>query len=405
MLKIFYSTAMSVSSNDSFSPSAGKPDLLMLDLMKTRKDFEIVDITPLERSDLYLVHDKKYVDDVLDLNISNGFSNRSPDVAHALPYVCGSMVQASLDSFQNKSITLSPTSGAHHAGYNFGGGYCTFNFLALAALLVHKQGAKKVGIIDLDCHHGNGTVDIIKKLNFDFIKHYSYGQDPMAKTDKDAWLKKLKSIVQGFLDCDFVIYNAGVDSHITDPLGGYLTTADIKLRDEIVLNILREKNIPITISLAGGYQKDKKTGSIQKVIDLHKIMIDIACDLLNPPIVYGHSYRFVNLINWSHELNQSVINFHANYGVFPNIMLANEYTLSRLDFVANTNQEKIKGGDDQSSPSEFVALSGFKGDGYDLCWCIDNNLADFEYDLIFDSNPGDGIPVSDAEKVKKAKTA
>ena len=104
------------------------------------------------------------MDGVLNLTCSNGFGNKSPEVAAALPWVAGSMVAATLTALNNKTVTISPTSGAHHAHYRNGGGFCTFNFLVLAALKAHEAGAKKVGIIDLDCHYGDGTQDIINTL-------------------------------------------------------------------------------------------------------------------------------------------------------------------------------------------------------------------------------------------------
>jgi acetoin utilization deacetylase AcuC-like enzyme len=282
MLKVFYSKSQNVKSNSSFSPSAGKPELIVESWKKRKQQFQISDFAPVTRIDLKLVHDPKYVDGVLDLTIKNGFGNINPDVAKALPWVCGSMVAATLDAFINKTITISPTSGAHHAGYGHGGGFCTFNFLALAAIKAHVAGAKKVGIIDLDCHYGDGTQDIINTLKLDFIKHYSYGGDPVSRRDSKAWLDKLPEIVSGFQDCDLIIYNAGVDSHIDDPLGGYLTTEQIEMRDYLVINVAKKNRVPMVISLAGGYQKDAE-GGISKVLELHGIMFNAAwfADKLN----------------------------------------------------------------------------------------------------------------------------
>jgi acetoin utilization deacetylase AcuC-like enzyme len=275
MLKVFYSKNQSVKGNNSFSPSAGKPDAVVDSWKKRNQHFEIINYEPVLRDDLKLVHDSSYVDGILDLKTANGFGNRSSAVADALPWVAGSMVAATLDALKNKGITISPTSGAHHARYATGGGFCTFNFLVLAAIKAHQAGAKKVGIIDLDCHYGDGTQDIINKLDLKFIKHYSYGGDPIAYRDSRAWLDKLPTIVEGFKDCDLIIYNAGVDSHIDDPLGGYLTTEQIEERDGLVIGVLRKPPIPMVISLAGGYQKDEQ-GEIPKVLELHGIMFNAA---------------------------------------------------------------------------------------------------------------------------------
>lgn len=278
MLKVFYSPNQSVKSNQSFSPSAGKPEIVVRSWIASGKTFELVDFAPVSRDDLKLVHAPSYVDGVLDLTTVNGFGNKNAEVASALPWVAGSMVAATLEAFKSGSITISPTSGAHHAHYTHGGGFCTFNFLVLAALFAHREGAKKVGIIDLDCHYGDGTQNIIDELHWDFIKHYSYGNDAEAKRSSDKWLKQLQATVLGFDHCDLVIYNAGVDCHIDDPLGGYLTTEHIIQRERVVLEILTDLKIPVAVSLAGGYQKDS-SGDISKVVELHTYMFDQALAL------------------------------------------------------------------------------------------------------------------------------
>ena len=275
MLKVFYSENQSAKSNSSFSPSAGKPEQVVESWKKRNQPFSIENFEPVTRDDLKLVHDPEYVDGVLDLKMMNGFGNKNPEIAKALPWVAGSMVAAALDAYKNKTITISPTSGAHHANYYGGSGFCTFNFLVLAAIKAHLAGAKKIGIIDLDCHYGDGTEEIINKLNLDYIKQYTYGGDHLAKTNSEKWLETLPSIVEGFKDCDLIIYNAGVDPHVDDPLGGYLTTEQIEQRDSIVIGVLRKPQIPMVVSLAGGYQKDK-SGSIQKVLDLHGLMFNAA---------------------------------------------------------------------------------------------------------------------------------
>ena len=278
MLKVFYSENQTAKSNDSYSPSAQKPALVVDSWMKTSKPFELCDFLPVTRSDLKLIHEPSYVDGVLDLKTLNGFGNKNRDVATALPWVAGSMVAATLDALKNKSITISPTSGAHHATYIHGSAFCTFNFLVLAALKAHHSGARKVGIIDLDCHYGNGTDDIVKTLNLNFINHYTFGGDGLSRSRITSWLDSLPEKVMGFRDCDIVLYNAGVDSHIDDPLGGLLTTEQMRQRDFCVLKNLHDLNIPIAISLAGGYQKDKQ-GGISKVLELHGLMFDIAWEL------------------------------------------------------------------------------------------------------------------------------
>ena len=126
-------------------------------------------------------------------------------------------------------------------------------------------------------HYGNGTQDIIDRLGLHFVKHYSFGGDGLAcRESAEQWLAKLPSIVQGIArEANVIIYNAGADPHIDDPLGGVLTTEQLKKRDEIVFEAARMFNVPVAVSLAGGYQQD-----IRKVLDVHDNTFEVACKVI-----------------------------------------------------------------------------------------------------------------------------
>jgi acetoin utilization deacetylase AcuC-like enzyme len=126
-----------------------------------------------------------------------------------------------------------------------------------------------VGILDHDCHYGDGTDDIIRRLGLDFIKHYSFGSEKIEKgTKAQAWLKRLPDIVRTFRKVDLLIYNAGVDAHLDDPLGGVLSTQQLEQRDLLVFRHARHWGLKVCVSLAGGYQADRD-GSISRVLGLH----------------------------------------------------------------------------------------------------------------------------------------
>lgn len=273
-MKVFYRDEQTAKRNSSFSPSAGKPAKALESWRKLDPAVEVISFEAATREQLYKVHDPRYVDGVLDLKSNNGFGNRYPEVASVLPFVAGSMVAATLHALKTSDNTFSPTSGAHHACYDHGGGFCTFNFLALAAVEAYEAGARKVGIIDCDMHFGNGTEDIIRKIGMHFVKHYSFGGDSLANRDaSELWLSKFPSIVQRLIQgVDVLIYNAGADPHVDDPLGGVLTTEQMKKRDEIVFEAAYNANVPIAVSLAGGYQED-----IRKVLDVHDNTFKAAC--------------------------------------------------------------------------------------------------------------------------------
>ena len=70
-----------------------------------------------------------------------------------------------------------------------------------------------------------------------------------------------------------LFYQAGADPHIDDPLGGYLTTEQMKRRDDIVFMVAKDLDLPIVWNLAGGYQEP-----FQKVLDIHQNTLDACLD-------------------------------------------------------------------------------------------------------------------------------
>lgn len=268
-MKVFYDPRQSVPTNESFSPSAQKPAQVVKSWKQLGIPYEERSFAPLTAEEIALAHDPAYVADVLACKRANGFNNKSPEVAKALPWVCGSMVAAALHAYKTGETAFSPTSGAHHAGFAHGGGFCTFNFLVIAAILAHQNGAKRVGIIDLDHHYGDGSADIIRKLDLSFITHYTFGAQYVRKgLSAERWLARLSNDLLQFSGCDLLLYNAGVDSHEFDQLGGILTTGQMARRDHIVFSMAHTLGIPICTSLAGGYQRDD-SGSIAPVLRLH----------------------------------------------------------------------------------------------------------------------------------------
>lgn len=250
--------------NTSGSPSAGKPALVLESWKALGLPIEAVNFKPCSMAQMSLAHSTEYVRAVMSLERSNGFGNAYPEVRDSLPYTTGSMAQAALYSFKTGEPSASLTSGFHHASYSNGGAFCTFNGLIIAAQVCRLAGAKKVGIIDLDMHYGNGTEDIIKKLGLDYIEHYTFGGNHVTSENADAWLAELPKIICKFGEVDVLLFQAGADPHINDPLGGVLTTEQMRRRDEIVFRVAKQLKIPVVFNLAGGYQEP-----LRKVLDIH----------------------------------------------------------------------------------------------------------------------------------------
>ncbi len=147
---------------------------------------------------------------------------------------------------------------------------------AIAAhyLLFHNL-AKKILIVDLDVHQGNGTAEIFKNEprvftfsmhgqgNYPFKKEVSDLDIPLDKNTDDAtYLKLLSTILPNLIEeeqPDFMFYLSGVDILATDKLGTLgMSLHGCAQRDAMVFKMAKEKSIPIQCSMGGGYSPDIK---------------------------------------------------------------------------------------------------------------------------------------------------
>jgi acetoin utilization deacetylase AcuC-like enzyme len=268
---VFYNKNQCVSEDVGYSPSARKPKLVVEAWRQLGYPINIMKIRALSIEEIAVAHDKNYVKGILSGKLKNGFENKSLNVAKSLQWTTGSFFCAAAHAFVHKVNTFSPTSGFHHAGYNYANGFCTFSGLTIAAILLKTQHkAKRIGILDLDAHAGDGTEDTIYKTKSqDFISHYSLGNHDIAKHNNIEWLENLPTLIrETFADCEILLYQAGVDCHEDDPevQSGHFTTEQIYLRDKLVYATCSELKIPVVTNLAGGYQNP-----LQKVIDLHNL--------------------------------------------------------------------------------------------------------------------------------------
>ncbi|HQR72912.1 MAG TPA: hypothetical protein PLE54_20120 [Burkholderiaceae bacterium] len=254
----------------SFSPSAGKPRDVVADWRAAGLPIDVRSFDPLTRGDLSLVHDPEFVSGMLAGQLINGFGNRDPRVAAACLHTTGAMTAAAREAIRNRRVAVAPVSGFHHAGHSWCGGYCTFNGLMAAAALLRASGlARRVGILDLDQHYGNGTQDIIDTLGARWVRHYTAGRYDFQPSGADAFLRKLPEVLARFSDCDVLLYQAGADPHVDDPLGGWMTTAQLMRRDRIVFREALQMGLPVAWNLAGGYQRHAD-GGIGPVLAIHR---------------------------------------------------------------------------------------------------------------------------------------
>jgi acetoin utilization deacetylase AcuC-like enzyme len=178
------------------------------------------------------------------------------------------------------NVAVSPTSGFHHACYRQAGGFCTFNGLLAAAVEVQRLGlAKKILILDFDNHYGNGTDDIIKRLGLTDITHITANKsyDTAAQALAQAGM-----VLSGESKAyDLILFQAGADINVDDPLGGILTTSEMRARDSLIFSGAAMRQTPIVWNLAGGYHKDD-AGSLEPVLALHRQTMEICIKVRRP---------------------------------------------------------------------------------------------------------------------------
>lgn len=262
-IPVFYSPEQ-VAEPQGASPSASKPRQVLESWQARGFPIQVLEPRPVTADDLALAHDWRYVDDVLSLRAPNGFGNRNASVARSLPWTSGSMLSAALAALDSRLVACAPCSGFHHARYDEGAGFCTFNGLMVAALKLKALGrVARIGILDCDQHYGDGTDEIIdRKAPGGWIRHVTAlrGYRREAKPFLDA----LPGLVASFVGCDLLLYQAGADPHVDDPLGGFLDDDQLAERDRIVFREARRLGIPVAWNLAGGYQDP-----LRNVLDIH----------------------------------------------------------------------------------------------------------------------------------------
>ena len=252
---------------------------------------------PCSDETLKRAHSEKYIKDIKNKTLDEngvkkiGFPLVDSVVQRSLVATGGTVLAAKL-AISNR-LACNTAGGSHHATFDSGAGYCVFNDVAVAAQYLLDRGlAKKILIVDLDVHQGNGNSDIFKnnKSVFTFSMH-SKSNYPAKKSISDLdveledniedleYTNSLKSCLDQLNKekFDFVFYIAGVDVHFNDRLGKLkISDEGIKSRDEIVIENFFSKNIPFCGVLGGGYNKD-----FNKLVELHSYLHQLCAELIS----------------------------------------------------------------------------------------------------------------------------
>lgn len=228
------------------------------------------------------VHAPGYVDRVFSQTLSRdesraiGLPDTPAVTRRARLSAAGTLLAARLAL--EHGLAANAAGGSHHAGPAGGAGYCVFNDVAVAAQALLDEGiARRILIVDLDVHQGDGTALIfaaeprVFTLSLHGAKNYPTVKPPSDLdlgledgTEDAAYLAALsplldRALAEAFGGAlpDIAFYNAGVDPHRDDRLGRLaLSVAGLRARDRAVLARLRAAGIPAVGVIGGGYSDD-----------------------------------------------------------------------------------------------------------------------------------------------------
>lgn len=225
------------------------------------------------------LHDPIYVDAFLTgqkpLATIQGFRKWNEQLRDAVLSVQAGQLIAAEIALQ-EGIASNLAQGFHHATYEWGNAFCTFNGLALVA---KKYPNKRIFVLDCDQHGGNGTAEFTKRLPNLF--NFSVCGLPFGcVTSEQSILRVIHPKTGNFQDymsavkeglqmaqtwqADLIIYQAGMDCHYRDPFGSqWFVDEMIFERDAVVLESIKRMGIPLMFVMAGGYQ------NLRDLVPLH----------------------------------------------------------------------------------------------------------------------------------------
>ncbi len=234
--------------------------------------------SPITREQLLLAHDAEYVDRFLAGSLSEkeikriGLTPWTDDMIQRTLFLMGGALEATEHAVQFGGISANMAGGTHHAHRSFGSGYCVFNDLAVCALhALHNLDVRKVAVLDLDVHQGDGTATALQDMqealtvsvhcdvNFPFRKSSSDHDLPIPSDSGDMlYLEAVEEALDLCFDHqpDLLLFQAGVDALETDALGKLnVSRLGMKRRNDMVFERARNLNVPVVVFMGGGYAK------------------------------------------------------------------------------------------------------------------------------------------------------
>jgi acetoin utilization deacetylase AcuC-like enzyme len=243
--------------------------------------------------ELVTVHDAEYLSKVINGTLSTAEVRKigfpwSPVLVERSRRSVGATLEAARAALEG-GLSVNLSGGTHHAFPDRGEGYCVFNDVAVAASVLIGEGlVRRVAILDLDVHQGNGTAFIFRNdpdvftlsvhgaNNYPFRKEASDLDLELPDGSEDgAFLKATEEGVSQALDRsepDLAFFLAGADPYAGDRLGRLGVSKDgLARRDQMVLTACREADIPVAVVMGGGY-----ASPITDTVDIHFNTVQVA---------------------------------------------------------------------------------------------------------------------------------
>ena len=266
---------------------------------------DLCEAMPAPWTDLALVHTNEYLHDVECGTVPPGTQRRigfpwSPQMVERARRSVGATIQASRAALGD-GVAANLAGGTHHAFADRGEGFCVFNDVAVAArVLLRDSVARRIVVIDTDVHQGNGTAAIFATEpsvftfsmhganNFPFRKEISDLDVTLEDgTSDEEYLARLAEHLPHVLDRhrpDVAFYVSGADPYEGDRLGRLkLTVNGLRRRDEFVMTECQSREIPVVVTMAGGYATD-----IDAIVTIHANTVREAARITN------HQSRITN---------------------------------------------------------------------------------------------------------------
>jgi acetoin utilization deacetylase AcuC-like enzyme len=260
-------------------------------LVAQMPDIEMHEALPVSADELKLVHTPEYIDAVFNGTLNAAAQREigfpwSPGMAERACRSVGGTVLAARAALNGGWIAANLAGGTHHSHPERGSGFCVFNDVAVAARqmqhefatkhLHHPRRSLQVAVIDLDVHQGDGTAHIFADDNSVFtLSLHGAKNFPVRKQTSDCDIELpdgcqdenyLQALEQGltYLEqrfCpDLIFYLAGADPHEGDRLGRLAISDDgMQTRDRRVFDWAFQRQVPLVMTMAGGYGRDIET--------------------------------------------------------------------------------------------------------------------------------------------------